>query len=77
MFKQNVIPRYRGFNLLGMFASESSKFSARAPGYFIEEDFKMIADWGFDFVRLPLSYRVWSSAEQPFVINKEKLAFID
>lgn len=78
MFKQNIIPRYRGFNLLGMFCTkESSVNKGRAPGYFIEDDFKMMAEWGFDFARLPLSYRVWSSVENPFLIDEERLKPLD
>ncbi|MBR5586790.1 MAG: cellulase family glycosylhydrolase [Clostridia bacterium] len=78
MFKQTVFPRWRGFNLLGMFCSETSPINrGRAPGYFNEEDFKMIADFGFDFVRLPLSYRVWSSVENPYILEEEKLSPLD
>ena len=78
MFKQTVFPRWRGFNLLGMFCSENSPINrGRAPGYFNEEDFKMISDFGFDFVRLPLSYRVWSSVEDPYNISEEKIAPLD
>ena len=59
--KQSVFPRWKGFNILGMFCSSESYYNDfRSPGYFTEEDFKMMADWGFDFVRLPLSYRLWS-----------------
>ena len=77
-FKQNVFPRWRGFNLLGMFCSENSPSNrGRAPGYFLEEDFKMISDFGFDFVRLPLSYRIWSTVDNPFSVNEEKLAPLD
>ena len=38
--KQSFLPRWRGFNLLGMFCSEDSKYySFRSPGYYSEEDF--------------------------------------
>ncbi len=78
MFKQNVIQRYRGFNLLGMFCTNESKTNCgRAPGYFIEDDFKMMAEWGFDYARLPLSYRVWSSVENPYEIDESRLAPLD
>lgn len=78
MYTQEIFPRWRGFNLLGMFTSKTSKYyNFRSPGYFCEEDFKMMADWGFDFARLPLSYRVWSSVDNPFEINEEKLAPLD
>ncbi len=78
MFKQNVIQRYKGFNLLGMFVSADSAINkGRAPGYFEEEDFKMISDFGFNYVRLPLSYRVWSTAENPCFIDEEKIKPLD
>ncbi len=49
------LPRWRGFNLL-------EKFIARVENApFREEDFACIAEWGFDFVRLPMSYHCWSS----------------
>jgi aryl-phospho-beta-D-glucosidase BglC (GH1 family) len=31
-----------------------------AQGPFQEEDFRLIAKLGFDFVRLPLDYRLWT-----------------
>ena len=78
MFKQSVFPRWRGFNLLGMFCSDNSPINqGRAPGYYIEDDFKMISDLGFDFVRLPLSYRVWGNGDDVYFINEEKLAPLD
>ncbi len=50
-------PRRRGFNLLEKF------IAAVANEPFREEDFACIAGWGFDFVRLPLSYRCWSDPQ--------------
>ena len=74
--KQGIFPRWRGFNLLGMFCSESSEYrDFRSPGYYTEEDFKMISDWGFDFVRLPLSYRIWSDVSDPYKIDEGKIIF--
>ena len=55
MYKQTKLPRWRGFNLLGM-------YTPRHEGYFIEEDFQLIAELGFDFVRIPMSYRTWTKA---------------
>ena len=78
MYQQTIFPRWRGFNLLGMFCSQTSALNrGRAPGYYDEEDFKMIADFGFDFVRLPLSYRVWGSGNDIFFIDQQKLAQLD
>ena len=66
---ESPLPRKRGFNLLEMF-SPSSK------GDFREDDFRWIADWGFDFVRLPLCYLLWTDGHWSNV--KEKwLAKID
>ena len=48
------LPRWRGFNLLEKFIVTESN----AP--FKESDFEMIAELGFDFVRLPMSYWCWS-----------------
>ena len=50
------LPRWRGFNLLEWFNADSRK-----P--FKEEDFALITSLGFDFVRLPLSYRCWNSGK--------------
>ena len=76
--KQSVFPRWRGFNLLGMFCSKESEYrDFRSPGYYTEEDFKMIRDWGFDFVRLPLSYRLWSDVNNPYEIEESKIAPLD
>ena len=46
------LPRWRGFNLL-----EKFQVSGRKP--FVEDDFRLIAKLGFNFVRLPMDYRCW------------------
>jgi len=70
MYKQTVFPRWRGFNLLGVFVMNS-------PGYFEEEDFQLISELGFDFVRLPLNYTFWIDYNDPFEINEDKLSVVD
>lgn len=50
------LPRWRGFNLL-------QKFTLRGNSRFREEDFALIRELGFDFVRLPMDYRCWISGE--------------
>lgn len=67
---QTVLPRWRGFNLLEMFHTRSSC-------QWQEDDFRWIADWGFDFVRLPLCYLLWVEDDAPFRITEEGLAQID
>jgi len=47
------LPRWRGFNLLEKFHLGGG----RKP--FVEEDFRLIAKLGFNFVRLPMDYRFW------------------
>lgn len=78
MYKQTVFPRWRGFNLLNMFCSQESPINrGRANGSFFEDDFKMISDFGFNFIRLPLSYRVWSDVDAPYKIDEEKIKPLD
>jgi endoglucanase len=65
------LPRWRGFNLL-------EKFIARdlnAP--FEERDFAWIAEWGFNFVRLPMSYHCWSSPSNWREIREPVMQEID
>lgn len=65
------LPRYRGFNLL-------EKFSGRGPRRpFVEKDFEIMAEWGFDFARLPMSYWHWASKDDWFMIQEEVLEDID
>jgi aryl-phospho-beta-D-glucosidase BglC (GH1 family) len=50
---KNVLPRWRGFNLLDYFGAFPSKGSGLKS---TKDDFKWMVDWGFDFVRLPMAY---------------------
>jgi endoglucanase len=64
------LPRWRGFNLLEKFFEGNNK-----P--FAEADFAWMADWGFDFVRLPLSYWCWSSRDDWRQMREPALKEID
>lgn len=64
------LPRWRGFNLL-------EKFDAHHNRPFKEDDFATVAEWGFDFVRLPLSYRCWTDPPDWLKIREEPLKEID
>ena len=64
---QPVIPRWRGFNLLEPANGKACR----------ETDFQWIAGWGFNFVRLPCSYRTWSSKDNWMTINQSALAPLD
>jgi len=64
------LPRWRGFNLL-------EKFNAGRNQPFAEDDFRLMADWGFDFVRLPMDYRCWTDPADPYKLKESVLAEID
>ncbi|MFZ4261208.1 glycoside hydrolase family 5 protein [Sphingobacterium sp. HJSM2_6] len=51
----NVIPRWRGFNILEFFRPEQYHLTPENKKM-ITQDFQWISDWGFDFVRIPISY---------------------
>jgi endoglucanase len=62
------LPRWRGFNLM-------EKFISGHDGPYLEWDFDTMAEWGFDFVRLPTDYRCWTTA--PGYYREEALKEID
>ncbi|MCG3150541.1 MAG: hypothetical protein PCFJNLEI_04027 [Verrucomicrobiae bacterium] len=64
------LPRWRGFNLL-------EKFQADSAQPYREEDFRLIAKLGFNFVRLPMDYRVWIKGGDWEQINEAPLRDID
>ena len=66
------LPRWRGFNLL-------EKFTKRPGGNppFSEADFALVAEWGFDFTRLPLSYLCWTDPSDWLKLREEELKHID
>lgn len=66
--KQQGLPRWRGFNLEAGISLERE---------YHEQDFQMIADLGFDFVRLPVRYDRWSKPDHPFEIQSSALEFLD
>jgi aryl-phospho-beta-D-glucosidase BglC (GH1 family) len=64
------LPRWRGFNLL-------ADFNVHGHHPFAESDFRMIHDFGFNFVRLPLDYRIWIVNGNWTKINADALKDID
>ena len=65
------LPLWRGFNLL-------EKFTFREGGNpaFQEDDFRRMTDWGFNFARLPMSYRCWVGTDW-LQFREEDLKHID
>lgn len=62
--------KYKGFNLLEKFPGDTN------PRY-READFAMMAEWGFNFARLPMSYWTWGSVKDWRKIDEGTLRHID
>lgn len=77
---KNLLPRWRGFNLLEKFSAEpqaENDGKGRRSPPFLETDFQWISDWGFDFVRLAMSYHCWSGPDRWFEMDEAVLAELD
>ena len=66
-----VYSKYNGFNLLAKFGTWNGRQK------FQEEDFEIMAELGFNFARIPMSYWNWASKDDWFIINEEILTDID
>ncbi|HPG39286.1 MAG TPA: cellulase family glycosylhydrolase [bacterium] len=62
--------RWRGFNLL-------EKFTDKINAPYRETDFAWMAEWGFNFVRLPMSYWCWSDVNDWTKFDEKVLKEID
>lgn len=62
--------QWRGFNLL-------EKFTLRGNAPYREDDFKWIAELGFNFVRLPMDYRCYTEPADWLRFKEEVLREID
>lgn len=77
----NKLPRWRGFNLVD-FNTPNPQANRR---YTTEEHLKMMRDWGFDFIRLPIAYPYYVrfdrnrniTPEEVYNIDEERIAKID
>jgi len=65
------LPRWRGFNLLEKFYRDGNN----KP--FVEEDFRMIHEFAFNFVRLPMDYRTWIEGDDWHRFRQRTLKEID
>lgn len=63
------LPRWRGANLLGLYRPE--------PRPFPEHEFAWLAEWGFDFARLPLCWQTWSGPERWREHDESVLGLLD
>jgi endoglucanase len=67
---QTVLPRWRGFNLHYFFGTWND-------GNPVEDDFRLIADLGFNFVRIPMWYTLWVEGGDVYKVKEPVLAQID
>ena len=70
---KNKLPKWKGFNLLDFFSPDPTKTRQPTP----EEYFKWMADWGFDFVRLPMAYPYYLNIDRSRNITPEEVYNID
>lgn len=70
---ENKLPRWKGFNLLDFFSPDPA--NAREGSK--EEYFKWMADWGFDFVRIPMAYPSYLKFDRSRNIRKNEVRKID
>jgi endoglucanase len=66
---KNKLPRWKGFNLLDYFSPTPGRNSEINKT--TEDDLKWMADWGFDFVRLPIAYPRYLDFNQERKITKD------
>jgi endoglucanase len=67
---QPLVPRWRGFNLVELMGGEHRQ-------HYQESDFCWMAQWGFNFARLPCSYWVWSRKGDWMTIDEAALQPLD
>ena len=71
--RKNKLPRWKGFNLTD-FNTANPQPNRR---YTKEEHLKWMQDWGFDFVRLPISYPYYVSFDRTQKITPEQVYKVD
>ena len=67
---QPTIPRWRGFNLTELAGGQRRQ-------RYQESDFNWMAEWGFNFARLPCSYWAWSDKNNWMTIEDAALQPLD
>lgn len=70
---KNKLPKWKGFNLVD-FNTPNPAINRR---YTTEEQLIMMRDWGFDFVRLPMSYPYYLDFDRTKDINPDEVYHID
>jgi endoglucanase len=71
MAAKNMLPRWKGFNLLDYFSPSLPRNADTNRS--TEDDFKWMTDWGFDFVRIPMAYPRYLSFDRSKDITVEEV----
>ncbi|WP_432825997.1 glycoside hydrolase family 5 protein [Dactylosporangium sp. CA-092794] len=74
-----AIPRWRGFNIVDLFSTSVrwKEFFPMDDGVVAEEDFVMIKELGFNFVRIPMSYLFFGTGAYGRTPDPERLVLLD
>ena len=71
--QENPIPRWKGFNLLDFFSPDPNKARPATKEIF----FQWMADWGFDFVRIPMAYPSYLKFDRSQPIQPKRVRKMD
>lgn len=69
---RRTVAGWKGFNLTNKLIAPPDRPSPP----FKEEDFALMAEWGFTFVRLPVSYRCWTSPDNWRQVDESQVAHV-
>ena len=72
---KNKLPKWKGFNLLDIFSPYPPR--NQGSGKTTEEDIKWMADWGFDFIRIPMAYPRYILFDRTKDITKDEVYKLD
>jgi endoglucanase len=79
----NTLPLWKGFNLQEKFTHKPDEWMDIAPEWgaknepFRESDFAAIHELGFNYVRLPMSYKCWCEEDDWYKLKEKHLKEID
>lgn len=70
---ENKLPLWRGFNLLDFFSPDPANGRQKT----MEDHFRWIQDWGFNFVRIPMAYPAYLNIDRTKNITPDDVYKID